>query len=420
MKTYTIRHETGVIRGHVSLPASKSISNRLLMIAEMCQVPFKPDNLSVAEDTLLLQKLLDLVRKNREAGKVVELDTLNAGTVMRFLAAYLALVPGTWMLTGSDRMKQRPVGVLVEALIQLGASVDYLGKPGYPPLLIKGRQLFSREIAIDPTESSQFASALLMIAPLLPEGLCLRLTGKPVSLPYIRMTLKLMEKCGIKISENKGRIRIHPGSYKPVRIRVESDWSAASFWYEVAALSSHCDIFLEGLDEHSLQGDAVLPGIFTNFGVKTSFSGNGILLQNFKTKPAGFYFDFSDHPDLAQPVIAICAGLNIRGRFEGLGSLHIKETDRMRAMKHELEKLGVNVKLVGPGPYSTALELEPSRLALQEHGIVETYGDHRMAMTFAPLALVSGAMKIRNPDVVGKSYPDFWDHLRQVGFIVSS
>lgn len=420
MNIITISHDQGFLRGNISLPASKSISNRLLMISEMCYEPFGIGNLSLAEDTLLLQKLLESIHRSKGTGRVTELDTANAGTVIRFLTAYLSLIPGTWMLTGSERMKQRPIGILVEALNELGASIDYLGKPGYPPLLIKGKAFSGKEVSVDATESSQFASALLLAAPMMSGGLLLKLTGKPVSMPYMTMTLRLMELCGIKITESKNKVRIFRGDYIPLHLRVESDWSAAAFWFEAAALSADADLFLEGLEEQSLQGDDVLPSIFSNFGVTTTFCSGGIRLQKATTKNTGFYFDFSDHPDLAQPVIATCAGLGIRGRFEGLASLHIKETDRLRAMKHELEKLGVKVKLTGTGNQATALEIEPSKPVALLPGNVETYGDHRMAMAFAPLCLVAGSMKIRNPDVVGKSYPDFWDHLTSTGFSIST
>jgi 3-phosphoshikimate 1-carboxyvinyltransferase len=419
MKTYNISKNDGILKGRIRLPASKSISNRLLMIKTLCADKFELCNLSVAEDTVLLQRLLEMIARSKGKPQVIELNTENAGTVFRFLTAYLSTKEGSWMLTGSYRMKQRPVGILVEALKSLGASVDYLAKPGFPPLLIKGRQLTGGEVFIDPSVSSQFASALLLIAPCLPAGLTINLKGKPVSSPYMTMTIQLMQSFGAKITQGKSRVKVSHGKYSPSGINVESDWSAAAFWYEAAALSSDVDLFLEGLVENSLQGDSILPEIFENFGVHSEFTEEGVRLTRFQKKIDGFYYNFSDQPDLAQAVISTCAGLGIRGRFEGLNSLLIKETNRLRAMKLELEKLGIIVRSPDQMSGMPVLDLEPGRHTPVAGITFETYGDHRMAMALAPLALKIKSLRIRNPEVVIKSYPDFWNHLENSGFLIT-
>jgi 3-phosphoshikimate 1-carboxyvinyltransferase len=416
MKSIVISKPDKFLKGCIPLPASKSISNRLLLIRALCGKSFVIDNLSQADDSLLLQRLLDTVIHGNGRKKVVELDTANAGTAMRFLTSFLAMRCGKWVLTGSERMKQRPIGILVDALKQLGASIDFLAKPGYPPLLIHGNALNGRELIIDSGVSSQFTTALLLIAPYLPEGLILHLKGKTVSSPYADMTIRLMQLYGSKVKQGKTRIHVKPGAYEPRDSAVESDWSAAAFWYEAAVFADDVDLELQGLQFESLQGDAVLPAIYQNFGIRTEFTGHGIRLTKIHKKIDGFYFDFTDFPDIAQAVIATCVGIGIRGRFEGVQSLQIKETDRLQAMKNEIEKLGVQVAFAREGDLITAVEIKPKKPAFPEGLTFETYGDHRTAMTLAPFALKTGTLKILNPDVVVKSYPGFWEHLKSVGF----
>ena len=416
MKSILLIKPDKILKGSIPLPASKSISNRLLMIRALCGKDFTINNLSKAEDTLLLQHLLEIVLQGPGRKKVVELDTANAGTVMRFLTSFLSMIPGKWVLTGSERMKQRPIGVLADAMKHLGASIDFLAKPGYPPLLISGRELHGRELTIDAGVSSQFTTALLLVAPILPEGLILHLKGRPVSTPYAEMTTRLMQLFGAKVKQGKTRIHVKPGGYEPQEITVESDWSAAAFWYEAAVFAEEVDLELLGLRFESLQGDAILPVIYKNFGIKTEYTDRGIRLTKFHKKIDGFYFDFTDFPDIAQAVIATCAGIGIRGRFEGVHSLQIKETDRLRAMKNEIEKLGIVVTFSREGDLITALEINPSKTTFSGRLTFETYGDHRTAMTLAPLAMKALSLNILNPDVVVKSYPRFWDHLSMVGF----
>ncbi|HNY02394.1 MAG TPA: 3-phosphoshikimate 1-carboxyvinyltransferase [Bacteroidales bacterium] len=418
MKSIIIKKTDRILNGQIDLPASKSISNRMLMIRALSGLDFPIGNLSGADDTLILQKMLNLVLHNPFRRGVVEVDAGNAGTVMRFLSAYLSLQPGRWMLTGSERMKQRPIGILVEALKSLGASIEYLAKPGYPPLLIEGRSLTGREVAIDPGVSSQFTTALLLIAPRLPGGLVLQLKGKAVSTPYSDMTIRLMQSAGAKIKQGKTHIQVMPGNYHPVNYTVESDWSAAAFWYEGAVLAEEADLVLSGLRADSLQGDVILPEIFQNFGIRTEFLPSGVRLTKTRKKIDGFFFNFTRFPDIAQAVIATCCGLGIRGRFEGVQSLRIKETDRLKAMRNEFEKMGVQISYQAGSDLVEAVEVLPRKGEFPLDPSVESYGDHRTAMSLAMLALRTNSMKIRNPDVVEKSYPDFWHHLRSMGFLI--
>jgi 3-phosphoshikimate 1-carboxyvinyltransferase len=416
MKSIIISKPDKNLKGSISLPASKSISNRLLVMRALTGSNFMINNLSEADDTMLLQKLLSAVQNPNVKKKVQELDVANAGTVMRFLTAFLSLRVGKWVLTGSERMKQRPIGILADALRHLGASIDFLAKPGYPPLMINGRPLTGKDITIDPGVSSQFTTALLLIAPYLPGGMTIHLKGNVVSMPYIYMTIRLMQLCGAEVKLGKARIQVKPGGYVPVEYNVEADWSSAAFWYEAAVFAEDVNLELLGLRFDSMQGDAVLPAIYQNFGISTEFTDHGIRLTRTSKKIDGFYFDFSDYPDIAQAVIATCAGIGIRGRFEGIQSLQIKETDRVRAMKNELEKLGIPVSLFEENNVVNALEIIPKKTDFQGGVTFESYGDHRMAMTLAPLALKTGVLKLLNPDVVVKSYPRFWDHLRETGF----
>ena len=416
MKTIKIVKPDRTLKGRINLPSSKSISNRLLIMQALSGEEFTIDNLSRAEDTLLLQKLITKITAFASQQDAVEIDCMNAGTDLRFLTALLAIKPGRWVLTGTDRMKQRPVKELVENLKQLGANIEYLGNFGFPPLLIKGRSLKSGELHITAGVSSQFVSALLMIGPYLPEGLTLHLKGDVVSEPYIDMTVKLMKECGNKIKKWKHKIQLEAGSYSCKQFTVEADWSAASFWYQAAALADKVNLELPGLYEKSLQGDSMIASAFTVFGVKSHFATSPFTLHLSKQSGhlEGFYYDFTHHPDLALPIIATCAALGLRGRFEGLKSLVIKESDRIRSLATGLQKLGCKLN-VPTGEYPV-IEIQPSKLVAKPEIVIDTYRDHRMAMTFAMLALKTGSIRIADPDVVAKSYPGFWDDLETFGF----
>ncbi len=403
------------LRGSVTLPTSKSISARALVMATLagdCQL----HGLSDCDDTRVLQRAL--------SHPTPEIDIMAAGTAMRFATARFAACPGhTHILTGTERMQQRPIRLLVEALRALGAEIEYTAAEGFPPLRITGRELTGGEVTMPADVSSQYISALLMIAPTMPQGLTLHLTGAPASVPYINMTLSLMNNFGANARwTDKETLRVEPGGYKGgVEMTIEPDWSAASYWYEMVALSPDADahLLLPGLKAQSLQGDSCVWQIFEQLGVKTTFTEEGALLQkshNLAKMPEKdvLALDFTDCPDLAQTVVVTCAMQRRPLSFSGLQSLRIKETDRITALKTELQKLGVG------------LETDDSHICFSPHAftdaeaepVIATYDDHRMAMAFAPCAYLHPSLRIANPEVVSKSYPDFWnamEALTQIG-----
>lgn len=407
----TLKHPTGSLNASITLAGSKSISNRVLIIRALTTAPFEIDRLANAKDTRLLQELL--------AADTDVLDAGAAGTTFRFLTAYLAFKPGVQVLTGSQRMKERPIGVLVDALRQLGATIEYLERDGYPPLRISAPKSLpeSNVLRISAGTSSQYISALLMIAPTLPNGLELILEGKVVSRPYIEMTLRLMAYFGVHHTWENATIRVAPQTYTPRNFTVEADWSAASYYYSMAALSKSADLTLYGLFKDSLQGDAILPDIYEPLGVYTQFHESGIRLTKAgHNKTSEFEWDFLRCPDLAQTLAVTCAGLGIPGTFSGVETLRIKETDRIGALRDELAKTGVEVTPIFTGQQEQ-FKLN-GRARWEEPPVFHTYEDHRMAMAFAPLALLK-PISIADPEVVEKSYPDFWKDLQQLGFELS-
>jgi 3-phosphoshikimate 1-carboxyvinyltransferase len=418
MKTITVIKEDRNLSGSIKLPSSKSVSNRLLIIRALTTGTFDIEHLSDSDDTLLLLDLLKKIDEHHGKSTMTELDTANAGTVMRFLTSYLSMVPGKWILTGSERMKNRPIGILVDGLKSMGAQIDYLSKLGYPPIMIHGTSLKGREIIVDPGISSQFVSSLMMIGPKIPGGLILHLSGAAVSFPYVKMTIGLMKYFGIHVTEERSRIVIPEGNYIPHDYLVEPDWSAAAFWYEAAALAEHVDLELEGLSGESLQGDSIISSIFKAFNVVTDFTGKGVHLskssQPLQEKP--IKINFSDHPDIAPAVITSCAMLGLNGVFTGLKSLQIKETDRLMALKAEFEKIGIRAETYSTGNLIPAMEITAGKIEHKPGVQIGTYGDHRMAMTFAPLAILTGSICIENPDVVTKSYTGFWNDLVSAGY----
>lgn len=406
------------IKAVVYLPASKSESNRGLMLKALTpyvDLSFSIENLSDAEDTRVLNRLLfgDLESKSNLY------NVGHAGTAMRFLTAYLAIKKDSKViLTGSDRMQERPIEILVEALRGIGADIHYLNKKGYPPIEIKGENLLGGVVTIDSTVSSQYLSALLMIAPCLKNGLELQLKGKLVSKPYLDMTVDLMNSFGVEVGEEENKYLVKPQVYKPTSIKIESDWSAASYWYEIAALSKSCEIELRGLNKKSRQGDQELIQIFRVFGVETFWREDGVVLS----KSAGiklnhektYRFNLERTPDLAQTIICTCAGLGLNAFFSGLSTLKIKETDRLLALKSELKKFNIELDLIGANKAGLLIFNKITKPQIP----VLTYQDHRMAMAFAPLALVIGEVQIEDPDVVKKSYPNFWNDLDLVFDVV--
>ncbi|MEP2771771.1 MAG: 3-phosphoshikimate 1-carboxyvinyltransferase [Fulvivirga sp.] len=395
LKKYSSFDETTI-----SLPASKSISNRVLIIDALCSSNSPIYNLSTARDTITMKRLLSSTDKT--------LDVLDAGTTMRFLTAYLTVTNQHKTITGTKRMCERPIKILVDALRTLGGQVEYLDKEGFPPLEISGLlEQKANEISIRGDVSSQYISALLMISPILPEGLKLNLEGKIGSRPYIEMTLQIMSMFGVDASWNQNIISIKNQAYKSVQIEIEPDWSGASYWYSFVALAESGEVLLPGLKEKSLQGDSVVKEIMTHLGVETTFTEKGAVLRK-KDHKNEVSFNFTDCPDLAQTVAVVCAAKSIHCKMTGLESLKIKETDRILALQNELSKIGT--QLIDSG---THYELIPSR-KLPKHVTINTYDDHRMAMAFAPLA-TSMDVEIENPDVVNKSFPNFWQEVEKLG-----
>lgn len=403
----------GPLSGTAQLPASKSEANRALILQALAGGGTL-GNLSDANDTQLMQRLL------RAAPATTELSAEDAGTVMRFLTAYLSVTNWRGRLTGTARMQERPIGVLVEALRQAGASISYLNNEGYPPLEISG---FTATAANRPTElavrgdiSSQYISALLMVGPYLCGGLRLTLTGRIGSRPYINMTLALMQLFGANYSADGDVLTVGPVPYQPTDYVIESDWSAASYWYSMVALGpADSEITLPCLRKESLQGDQAIAEIMTHFGVATTFLPDSVHLKQELLAPQTEIqtLDFTDCPDLAQTVAVVAAALGRPVDMTGLESLRIKETDRIAALQIELAKFGGDLRDLGNGRFRA----ESGNFAVNNQSVA-TYHDHRMAMAFAPLAL-RGPLAIEAPTVVRKSYPQFWKELAKSGFVVS-
>jgi len=402
------------LRHTAELPASKSISNRALIIHALSGGEMLPENLSNCDDT---EVIVAAMRDNP-----YEINIKAAGTAMRFMTAYLAVKDGEeHVLTGTERMKHRPISVLVDALRFLGADIQYVGEEGFPPLRIKGGQLEGGLLEVPGNISSQYISALLMIAPTLKNGLTLRLTGDIISRPYIDLTLWTMREFGADAEwSDFETIVVRPKPYKERAYYIESDWSGASYWYEILALSKDPDaeVKLTGLMDGSKQGDSSLRYIFSLLGVKTHFESKTQGVPTTVTiKHSGrcvprLEYDFVNSPDLAQTFVVTCALLNVPFHFHGLTTLKIKETDRIEALKNEMKKLGYVVKSVNDSDLIWDGErCEPN----MENGI-DTYEDHRMALAFAPVSCRLNDIKINNPQVVTKSYPNFWDDLRDAQF----
>lgn len=415
MTTYQLHKPDRKIKGQLRLTGSKSISNRALIIRALSGENFSIDHLAKANDTDLMMELLASTETVRDAGP--------AGTTFRFLTAYLALQPGSQILTGTERMKQRPIGVLVEALRHLGADIEYMEKDGYPPLRINAPKDIGKtaELSISAGTSSQFISALLMIAPVLPNGLTLHLEGNIVSRSYIEMTLGLMKQFGVEHDWQGQSISIKPQTYRSAPFVVEADWSAASYHYALAAFADELDLQLDGLFPNSFQGDAALVEIMEKFGVHTTFNETGIrLTKNGQALPPMLEWDFILCPDIAQTMAVICAGLGVQGLFTGLETLSIKETDRIKALQNELGKIGGFLSKL-PARFSPKSNKEffmvEGKASLDTEPTFATYEDHRMAMAFAPLAML-GKIQIEEPMVVIKSYPAFYEDLELLGFEV--
>jgi 3-phosphoshikimate 1-carboxyvinyltransferase len=393
------------LNGNIKLPASKSISNRALILNALAYSDRPIDNLSDCDDTSVLVKALDSDNNTFDVGA--------AGTSMRFLTAFLSKIVGEWTITGSERMKQRPIKLLVDALNSLGAKIEYVEKEGFPPLRIFGSALKGGAIELDGGVSSQYISALMMIAPTMQEGLKLTLTGNIISMPYINLTLQMMEEFGVKAYWKENTITIPAQTYHATPYSVEGDWSGASYWYEMLALCGKGDVFLQDLRKNSYQGDAKIAELFKQLGIKTTYEKNGVRLTVNGQLPPKMQYNFVNQPDMAQTFVVTCCLLNVPFRFSGLQSLKIKETDRIAALINEMNKVGFILEETGAG----LLEWKGERCSPAKDVSIDTYEDHRMAMAFAPIAFKL-PMSINNPQVVSKSYPSFWEDLKAVGFTI--
>ncbi len=430
MSDLKVTHPSKVIKAEIDLTSSKSESNRALIINALTPEAPMPENLAAARDTQTMLRLLKEVGENKDTW-----DVLDAGTTMRFLTAFASVSGKKKLMTGSHRMQERPIGVLVNALRELGASITYTKKEGYPPMQINGFTFKGNsKITMRGDVSSQYISALLMVAPLLPNGIIIEFSTDVASWPYLDMTIRMMEYFGAEVNHPaKGNLRtlkageavtVKPGQYKPMRFTVEADWSAASYWYSMVALAGEgSEVVIKGLKagKDSLQGDAVMAynlysthdhtGIMEKLGVKTEWK-DGLTTLSKVASVTYFEHDFTFCPDIAQTVAVICAAKGIDAKLSGLESLRIKETDRIDAIRDELAKFGVHVSVIG----DEAIQIVKPKFQLNGEKIsVETYDDHRMAMSFAPLGLL-GAVEIKNSSVVNKSYPAFWTDLSKVGF----
>jgi len=384
---YKVSHPTKIINCEISLPPSKSISNRLLIIKSLCKEKIKIKNLSNSNDT---QTLANALISNN---KIIDIN--NAGTSFRFLTSFLSLQKNKeFILTGSDRIKERPIKELVVVLRKMGAKIEYIEKEGFAPLKILGTKITGGYIQIDGSISSQFITAILLIAPNLDDGIELEITGEVVSKSYILMTLKLMNEFGIKWTWNDNIIKIKKQNYIAKQYTVEADWSCASFWLQIAALTEKCNIKLLGLHQESIQGDRKVIDIFKNFGVSSIFKNEKLILTKKKKQTTPLEINLIETPDLYQPIKCTLFARNINLTLSGTQTLKNKETNRINAIKKETKKLNTNK-------------------------IIDTYNDHRMAMSFAPMCLVFEELQINNTEVVNKSYPNFWNDLLKGGFIVS-
>ena len=400
-----ISHKGEALKGRIRITGSKSESNRMLILKALYPGIIL-ENLSNSDDSEVMQKALEI--------KTGTVDIHHAGTAMRFLTAYYASRPGCEIiLTGSARMKERPVELLVNALRDLGASIEYLEKKGFPPLKITGRSLDRDTVTVEANISSQYISALMLIAPSLPNGLEIILDGHVTSTPYILMTLDLLRSLGIKGSFKDKIINIeHQSDVAAKTVKIESDWSSASYYYSLAAISQSADIELSNFRKDSLQGDSCLQDIYRHFGVTSKFENDTLILQKRPCKkPKRFVEDLQNSPDIAQTIAVTCLAIGVECELSGLQTLKIKETDRLEALKTEMEKFGGKVKVT----HENLQLFSPATLTYNVK--VATYNDHRMALAFAPLALKI-PMSVEDAEVVSKSYPGFWEDMIALGFSV--
>ena len=418
---HCISNQQDFVECTITLPLSKSIVNRLLVINRLSGSNTINGLIPDSTDTVVMQRLLQKIStQNDNHGTHTEINVGNAGTVMRFLTALLAVTPGNWVITGTERMQNRPVKPLTDALQSLGADLTFGVIPGYPPIQIIGNpQMKGGTVKLNAGISSQFISAMMMLGPVLKGGIVIVLQGEIISASYIRMTQALMQKAGTDVVFERNTITIKEQKYDDIDYFsiIEPDWSAAAFWYQVAAFTLDAQIILKDLRSESVQGDSVLPEIFRNLGITSSFTNEGLMLtKSVQPTVSEYNYDFTECPDLAQAVIVTCAALGIKGHFTGLKTLRVKETDRIEALRNELTKLGYGVDVI-----DNEIQLSGTIfMNKHEHApkIVKCYDDHRMAMAFATLAIVRDDICIEEPEVVKKSYPGFWHDMAKAGFIL--
>lgn len=389
------------LNSSIALPASKSISNRALIIDALCETHLPINNLAVCDDTDVLSQALCLDHHQIDVGA--------AGTAMRFLTAFLARTSGTWLLTGSQRMKQRPIGLLVDALRELGAHITYVEKEGFPPLAIEGNALLGGVITLQADVSSQFVSALMLLAPTFKQGLVIQLSGYITSAPYIQLTASVMAHYGVLVKLDGNAIIIPSQKYQSKPLLVEADWSAASYWYALLVVNRAGSFYLNGLNPQSAQGDSKIVELFAKFGVKTVFADNGVYLSYVGSDITHFNYNFSNEPDVAQTFAVMCCMIGVTFHFTGLHTLKIKETDRLMALTTELRKLGFSVLERA----DSELLWDGQRVNYTPNPLIATYDDHRMAMAFAQAA-IKESLIIENKQVVHKSYPQFWDEFQKI------
>jgi 3-phosphoshikimate 1-carboxyvinyltransferase len=402
---YKLTIQDKKLKGEIFLPSSKSITNRVLIMRAFCPEKVVLRNISDSEDTQVLKAAIE------NTPEIIDIG--HAGTAMRFSTAFFATQPGSWTITGSERMKNRPIRALVDALQKLGAQIEYLEKEGYPPLQIEGKKLEENYVEIEGNISSQYITALLMIAPWLENGLTIRLKNKIISASYIKMTLQLMEMFKIRHSWTGDTIKIDHQPYKSADIDIEADWSGASYWYQMVALAEEADITIHRLYKNSTQGDAVIAKLFKKIGVRTEFLKDGVRLTKKEVNRQLFSFDFIENPDMAQTLAVTLVMLGIPFRFTGTETLRIKETDRIAALQNELGKFGAKIESPIDNELSWNGEIA---LPVDQNPVIQTYDDHRMALAFAPVALTKKMVQISDPKVVVKSYPTYWDDLKSIGF----
>jgi len=407
-----LSYKSSPLKGRINLPSSKSISNRILMIQALCQESFQIQNLSEAKDTQMLQHIL---RELNNGAESVVVDVQDAGTPYRFLLAYLAMQEGrTFILKGTERLNERPIESLVNALNQIGADITYEEKSGYAPLRIVGQKLNGGKVQIDGHLSSQFISALCLIAPYLRDGLEIHIKEEPVSASYIRMTLQLMKRFGIDYHMDSNHIVIKPQQYQPQDTTIESDWSSASFFYAMAMMSEEVDLTLNGLEMGTLQGDAMIAMLATEFGIESIFNQDGIQLKRSFNMPIHLdtLYNLKDQPDMAIPFILASAIKFQSVKICGIDHLEYKESKRIAALTNELQKIGIQ------------LNYENAILSFQQDSFVSTsevqfnsFDDHRLAMAFSMLAIPFGMAEVIDTECVSKSFPNYFEEIKKIGFV---